>query len=115
MSANTETVRRGSVPRSSTWIAAGVALALAGAIVVVSLSGNGTTTSPTREPAVTIEQTAAGSPDDVAEMAALKAGAFEQGQGSGVSSGTTETGPVSEAIEIANIKAALIERIQRER
>jgi len=115
MSANTETVRRSSAPGSSTWIALGIALALAAAIVVVSLSDSGTTTGSTREPAVTVERTAAGSPDSVAEMAALKAGAFEQGQGSGVSSGTTETGPVSEAIEIANIKAALIERIQRER
>ena len=112
MSANTETVRRGSAPRSSTWIAVVVALALAGAIVVVSLSGNGTTTSPTREPAVTVEQTTAGSPDSVAEMAALKSGAFEQSEGTsdGVS---TESSAVSEAVDIAGLKAALIERIIR--
>jgi cytoskeletal protein RodZ len=111
MSANTETVRRGSAPRSSTWIAVAVALTLAGAIVVVSLSGNGTTTSPTREPTV-IEQTTAGSPDSVAEMAALKSGAFEQSPGTG-DSVSTEPSAVSEAVDIAGLKAALIERIQR--
>jgi hypothetical protein len=111
MSANTETVRRGSVPRSSTWIGLAVALALAGAIVVVSLSGDQTTSGPTRQPTV-IEQTTAGSPDSVAEMAALKSGAFEQGPGKGEGVSTKST-PSSEAVDIAGLKAALIERIIR--
>jgi cytoskeletal protein RodZ len=111
MSANTETVRRGSVPSSSTWIAVAVAIALAGAIVVVSLSGNGTTTGPTRQPTV-IEQTTAGSPDSVAEMASLKSGAFERGPGAG-DAVSTEPSAVSEALDIAGLKAALIERIIR--
>lgn len=109
MSANTETVRRGSVPSSSTWIGVAVALVLATAIVVVSLSGNETTTGPTRQPTV-IEQTTAGSPDSLAEMAALKSGAFEQGPGEGVS---TEPSAASEAVDIAGLKAALIQRIIR--
>ncbi|MGE5461303.1 MAG: hypothetical protein ACM3WR_11860 [Solirubrobacterales bacterium] len=109
MSANTETVRRGSVPRSSTWIGVAVALVLAAAIVVVSLSGSGTTTGPTRQPTA-IEQTTAGSPDSVAEMAALKSGAFEQGTNEGVS---TEPSAANEALDIAGPKAALIERIIR--
>lgn len=70
MSANTESLR-GRQVRLPTWVVVGTALALAAALAVVTLSSRDTTT-PARAPTITVESVA-GSPDDVAEIAALKA------------------------------------------
>ena len=70
MGANTEALREPRQVRLPAWIVVGTALALTAALAVVTLSDRDTIT-PAREPGITVGS-AAGSPDDVAEIAALK-------------------------------------------
>ena len=115
MSANTEILLRGRTPRLPVWIVVGTALVLAGTLAVVSLSDS-ETSAPPREPGITVDETLAGSPDDAAEMAALKVAAFEQrraGEVTGAITGATETVPANESIDIARLKTAVAREFQR--
>lgn len=105
MAANSEVVRRRDPIRLPAWVVIGVALALAGALAVVSTSEGDTATAPASDSATVTERGSPGVRSDV-EMAQLKAAVAqrfwaEQGGTAASQPTSTSTHPDIEALRAA--------------
>lgn len=112
MAANSEVVRGRDPVRLPAWVVIGVALALAGALAVVSTSEGDTTTAPASDSATVTERGSTGVRSDV-EMAQLKAAVAQrflaEQQGTAAISQPASTGTRPD-VEMAELKAAAAQR-----
>lgn len=112
MAANSEVVRGRDPIRLPAWVVIGVALALAGALAVVSTPEQDTTIAPASDSATITERGSTGVRSDV-EMAQLKATVAQrfwaEQHGTAAISEPASTGTRSD-VEMAELKAAVAQR-----